>query len=258
MNKIFAKGIRIAAIAGLCLSSFSAVHADGGDTMPGIDYNKPESLTVVMEYKDGTSTTPIDGAEIQIIRAASVSVDSSGSVTYSLLPDFAGNNINFDGMTVAESMKAAKALSKTVDTKKLNMTSMVTGTDCKAVFTGLQAGMYLVREGNKTGNAVNYSSFEPYLVMVPGVKDGQWVYDVMAYPKTEITAKPTHVPPTETPGQPTVPPVSPSPTPVTPTSTPEKSTDTGVQNNTALWTGVAAAAIAVVVIAGIAGKRKED
>ena len=150
-------------------------------------------------------------------------------------------------MTVAESMKAAEALSKTVDTKKLSMTSVVTGTDGKAVFTGLQAGMYLVREGNKTGNAVNYTSFEPYLVMVPGVKDGQWVYDVTAYPKTEITAKPTHVSPTDTP-----------PTPVTPTSTPEKSTNTGVQNNTAVWTGVAAAAIAAVIIAGLAGKKKED
>ena len=108
--------------------------------------------------------------------------------------------------------------------------------------------MYLVREGNKTGNAVNYNSFEPYLVMVPGVKNGQWVYDVTAYPKMEITAKPTRVPPTDTPGQPTVP----------TTSTPEKSTNTGVQNNTALWTGVAAAAIAAVIIAGLAGKKKED
>ena len=258
MNKIFAKGMKLAAIAGICLSSFSAVHADGGDTMPGIDYSKSESLTIVMQYNNGTTATPIDGAEIQIIQAASVSVDSNGSVTYSLLSDFAGNSINFDGMTVAESMKAAEALSKTVDTKKLSMTSVVTGTDGKAVFTGLQAGMYLVREGNKTGNAVNYNSFEPYLVMVPGVKNGQWVYDVTAYPKTEITAKPTHVSPTDTPGQPTVPPVSPSPTPVTPTSTPEKSTNTGVQNNTAVWTGVAAAAIAAVIIAGLAGKKKED
>jgi hypothetical protein len=268
MNKIFAKGMKLAAIAGICLGSFSAVHADGGDVMPGIDYSKSESLTVVMEYNEGTSTTLIDGAEIEIIRAASVSVDSNGSVAYSLLSDFAGNNINFDGMTVAESMKAAEALSKTVDTKKLNMTSVVTGADGKAVFTDLKAGMYLVREGNKTGNAVSYTSFKPYLVMVPGVKDGQWVYDVTAYPKTEITAKPTPNQPSPTPEQPTVPPVSPSPTPVPPVSpsptpvpptpTPEKSTNTGVQNKTALWTGVAAAAIAVVVIAGIAGKKKED
>ena len=82
MNKIFAKGMKLAAIAGICLSSFSAVHADGGDTMPGIDYSKSESLTTVLHNNNGKTATQIEGDKNQILQPASVRVDSNCSITY--------------------------------------------------------------------------------------------------------------------------------------------------------------------------------
>lgn len=98
-------------------------------------------------------------------------------------------------------------------------------TDGKIVFKDLPAGLYLIVQSEATQG---YEPLSPFLVSVPMVENGDYVYDVTAHGKFALIAVPTPVPtpvPTQAPTQTPVPDPTPipGPTPVptqAPTQTP--------------------------------------
>ena len=59
----------------------------------------------------------------------------------------------------------------------------ITNTEGVASFKNLDLALYLVVQTNKVEG---YSSFNPFLVMIPQQNDNSWIYDVDTKPKTDI------------------------------------------------------------------------
>ncbi len=230
------------------------------DTVPALE-DRTGSMTIHCEYKKDNSSTNIDGMELSITRVASVNVDPSVPYYYTLLSDYAESNITFENMTASESNDAAKVLADLQDQKGISGTKDVTDGDGNVSFADLDLGMYLVRQTGKSGTAVEYTTIDPFLVMVPSIDDNEeWVYEVSAIPKTmpeKVTTPTPTVTPTITPT--TTP--TPTPTPTTPTvrrTTITPTTPSTVRRTTSVKTGddnnlFATTAIVLVSVAVLAG-----
>lgn len=141
------------------------------------------SLTIIFD----TDKENISGATFTAYKVAELTV-KNGNPVYSLIGDFKGADINFNGMTENESREAAETLIKKV-TKNTAKYTAQTGSDGRAVISGLSCGMYLVSETDKSGLAAEYTTAVPFLVSVPeyGKKNAAWVYGVEAEPKAAVT-----------------------------------------------------------------------
>ena len=67
--------------------------------------------------------------------------------------------------------------------------------DGKATFAGLPTGLYLIIQEKA---AKGFSKLSPFLVSVPYMEDGQYLYDVTAAIKTELEREPESTPPPST------------------------------------------------------------
>lgn len=141
------------------------------------------SLTIIFD----TDKEKISGATFSAYQVAELAVNN-GNPVYSLVGDFKGTDVNFNGMTEKDSKDAAEKLMKKV-TKNTPLHSAQTGSDGKAIISGLSCGMYLIAETAKSGLADEYTTTVPFLVSVPeyNKKDNVWIYGVEAEPKAAVT-----------------------------------------------------------------------
>lgn len=164
-------------------------YASEKDRVPDIDKGKSCSLTVRMEK----GAEKISGAGIEVIKTADLTT-GGGAANYTTVPDFADLKIEYEGMTAERSISEAARLSKAADAKGINGSKIITGKNGEALFSGLDPGIYLVRQYSRSGTADKYDLIKPYLVMVPGIdaKDtgNEWIYDVISLPKPGITSNP--------------------------------------------------------------------
>jgi LPXTG-motif cell wall-anchored protein len=191
------------------MSSTNVMAAAYTDSMPDL-ISSTGSLKVVYQYS-GESVINIDGAEIDVIQVADVTV-SDGSVHYELLPEFESTGITLDGMSTEQSIEAASTLDSLAAKSVHQGSKKVTDSQGSVTFDNVPVGMYLVRQTGASGTAQNYEYFDPFLVMVPEKDPGSasWIYDVTTQPKSETKrlSTPTPTPTTtttvtKTPGNPT-------------------------------------------------------
>lgn len=190
------------------MSSTNVMAAADTDSMPDL-ISSTGSLKVVYQYS-GESVINIDGAEIDVIQVADVTV-SDGSVHYELLPEFESTGITLDGMSTEQSIEAASTLDSLAAKSVHQGSKKVTDSQGSVTFDNVPVGMYLVRQTGASGTAQNYEYFDPFLVMVPEKDPGSasWIYDVTTQPKSETKKvekpeKPTTTTTvTKTPGNPT-------------------------------------------------------
>jgi hypothetical protein len=147
----------------------------------------PKTLTVHFYVQIQGVDTPIEGAEVSLYKIANMSVKKNNvtfsvSDKYNLLKDTV-----FDGMSVSDSMKAAEAFSKSVSDADYKE---ITDKNGNSVFNIADPGVYLVKQTNKTGKAVSYNDFVPYIILVPFAESNgsEWQYDVLSEPKITVTA----------------------------------------------------------------------
>ena len=184
-------------ITALMLIILQIVTATAAETcvMPEIE-QQDKSLTVYFYIEKSGQDTPIEGAKIEIYKAADLNCEN-GSARYSLLPEYEslkktrdGEDVTFEGLSGTESEKFSAELSKLV---KNSYASAVTDSEGTAIFTSLPQGMYLVCETEATGEAKKYELFSPYIISVPLAvteKEGNyWKYDVLSEPKTKTRVK---------------------------------------------------------------------
>ena len=184
-------------ITALMLIILQIVTATAAETcvMPEIE-QQDKSLTVYCYIEKSGQDTPIEGAKIEIYKAADLNCEN-GSARYSLLPEYEslkktrdGEDVTFEGLSGTESEKFSAELSKLV---KNSYASAVTDSEGTAVFTSIPQGMYLVCETEATGEAKKYELFSPYIISVPLAvteKEGNyWKYDVLSEPKTKTRVK---------------------------------------------------------------------
>lgn len=122
----------------------------------------------------------ISGAEFSIYQTAKIKQLFDGTANFESIDPFT----DVSNMTQEETKAAALKFAAMSAKEKAKA---VTGTDGNAVFEGLEAGIYLVKETDQEDKAEDYESAEPFLVVVPSYdqQKKQWNYDVTASPKTE-------------------------------------------------------------------------
>lgn len=179
---------RIAIVLGLIILLFAAgVHrtfAAEGQVMPDLQEDDG-TLSVKVVYTDEDVETNIDGVELAIFKVADLSV-SNGNARYTLTENFSNVDVNFDGMTTEESIKAAQLFAAEANAKGLEGRKAVSA-DGSADFGFVSHGAYLVIQTGATGQAEKYEALKPYLILAPqplvevGVND--WEYDVLSIPK---------------------------------------------------------------------------
>ena len=173
------------------------------------DMNRKGTISITMRQGD----TVVPGGELNLYRVGEVKEENGD---YSFVPtgEFKDCGESFENV---QSSELAARLAEYAIQNNISGTVKQIGNDGKVIFEGLEVGLYLIVQ-NKA--AEGYYAADPFLVTVPYMINGKYVYEIDASPKVEID-KPT---PSTTPTP------SPTPTPsekpgVTPTPTPSDKPD---------------------------------
>lgn len=151
----------------LCLPLSASAH-------PVPDLTRKGSITITMKYKG----TPVSGGSLNLYKVGDVHEDDGN---YSFVPVKGLEALDY---TNIQSPELAKAAAKAVEEKKIAAEKTVTiGSSGTAEFSDLALGLYLVAQ--KTA-ASGYKMTDSFLVSVPYLEDGAYVYNVKADPKTDL------------------------------------------------------------------------
>lgn len=145
-----------------------------------VDTTRKGSLSISMTFEG----SPVKGGKLTIYRVAEIAVDD-WNYSFRYLSDYADCEVPLDDLTDPE---LPAALAQLVKTKKLKGTVKTIDKNGQATFPDLELGLYLVVQ---TKAASGFRAAKPFLVSVPGHKDGAYIYDVDASPKVELERAPT-------------------------------------------------------------------
>lgn len=162
-----------------------------------IDVPEPGRLgSITVTMRSGSKI--VAGGELTAYRVGRVADD--GDYNYSFVPTgvFTDWGTDFGDLNSGEqSAKTAKSLADYVKKQKITGVKKTVGKDGKVTFPELEQGLYLLVQ---TKAASGYSAVNPFLVSVPYLKDGRYIYEVDATSKTELEPQPS-----TTPGNPSTP-----------------------------------------------------
>lgn len=162
------------------------------DTASGFPDAQQGSITIHM--KDVDSGEAVPGGTVCFYQVAE---PKDGNWVY--LDTFAECNQPLDDLGAAD---LSSHLERYALDYEIKGREIAVGKDAELVIADLPAGLYLV---SQVKPAEGYSSFRPFLVSVPTMEDGDYIFDVDATPKIELEKETTPTPPTP-----------PTPTPPTP------------------------------------------
>ena len=139
------------------------------------DWGKTGSISVTLiEQKQNE---PIVGAELSVYYVATAILDADGNLIY----DYTRNFEQFD--TAIDDKSLAEKLDEFVSQHSIPSTEMATNDEGTALCNGLPLGLYFIKQ---TGEVEGFAPCTPFLVTVPNEKNGEYVYEVNASPKTEV------------------------------------------------------------------------
>lgn len=137
-----------------------------------IDVERETSLTLRMA-QDGVG---VEGAEFEIFYVGTV----SDAARIELTGSFANYGVSVDDLSSEGWRAAAETLAAYAERDNLAaLATATTGADGRAVVSGLEVGLYLVRGDAVEWHGTRYTP-EPALVMLPQLDDGVWAYDAEA------------------------------------------------------------------------------
>lgn len=134
---------------------------------------------------------PVGGGSLTLYRVGAVREDN-GNFTFALCDDFTDCTVSLENLQAQE---LAGALADYAADHQITGTRQEIGADGKISFQDLELGLYLLVQDQA---APGCSKAEPFLVSVPIMEEGAYVYDVDASPKVELEKEP--VPSTSDPG----------------------------------------------------------
>lgn len=136
------------------------------------DMERKGSIEITMTY-DGD---PVPGGTLTLYRVGEV-CENDGNYSFEPTGDFADCGESFEDV---QSSTLAGDLAEYARDEKITGTTRTVSDDGTVQFTDLELGLYLVVQ-NKA--AKGYNAVSPFLVTVPKMTDGKYVYDVDATPK---------------------------------------------------------------------------
>lgn len=173
------------------------------------------SIEIVMQ-KDGTA---VSGGSLTLHQVGTL-IEENGTYHYELVESLKTSELVLDDL---QSPQLAEELAAKVNPGEGNKKEI--DAEGKIAYTDLELGVYLlIQEEAPKG----YSKLSPFLVTVPEVVNGEYIYQVQAGPKIALAPEVTPAP---TPTAPPAPVITPQPesTPI-PSTTPPKLPQTGQLN----------------------------
>lgn len=194
------------------------------------DLKKNGSITIVMQ--DSETGEAVPGGMMNLLYVGSVQEDN-GNFSFVLTEEFADSRESLDTLDA----ELAARLADYAQQYKISGTKAPIGSDGRTKYANVSPGLYLLVQ-EQTAN--EYYAVDPFLVSIPLLENGSYLYDVDATPKMEPINKKD---------------VSDDPE-VKPSSSKhlkKHSSKTGDDSNPALWM-----ALLVIGAAGLAGTRIAD
>lgn len=100
--------------------------------------------------------------------------------------EFMGSGVSFEDMSASDQRTAAKELHDYAKNQQLAGKSEVTDREGKAIFYGLEEGVYLAAQESGLAYGDGWFYSDPFLFSIPmDDGEGNWVYDLKAEPKNE-------------------------------------------------------------------------
>lgn len=150
------------------------------------------SLTIELIIQEPQGIKSISGAGFEIWKIGNIR--PTGQADYELLEAYSSLGIDIEGLTSSKNKEVAERLLNHVPQPGIRATTNSQG---KAVFNGLESGLYLICQYSSNASAANYNKAGPFLVSVPSYVDGVWVYDIITRPKTVLVEEKPEYPPGE-------------------------------------------------------------
>ena len=141
------------------------------------DFDPEKTGAISVTLTEQQDKEPIVGAELSVYYVATVVMDADGNLIYDYTEDFK----QFD--TALDDTSLATKLDAFVSQHSVPSTKMTTNVDGTALCNELPLGLYFVKQ---TGAVEGFAPCTPFLVTVPNEKNGEYVYEVNASPKTEV------------------------------------------------------------------------
>ena len=141
------------------------------------EYNPDLTGSISVTLIDKKHNEAIVGAELSVYYVATVLMDVDGNLLY----DYTDNFKQFD--TVIDDIELETKLDVYVSQHSIPSTNITTNIDGTALCNNLPLGLYFVKQ---TNTVEGFAPCTPFLVTVPNEKDGEYLYDVNASPKTEV------------------------------------------------------------------------
>ena len=151
------------------------------------DFERTGSISIAMTYRG----KPVSGGSLTIYKVADVA-EQDGDMMFVYTEDFSECTI---AVTELDSASLPQELARMAVTQRVSGTTQRLDRLGKTKFSDLEIGLYLVVQGEA---APGYSAINPFLVSVPQMEDGVYVYDVDTAPKNIPEPKPTESKPAET------------------------------------------------------------
>lgn len=161
-----------------------------------VDMDRKGSISITMRSQG----EPVPGGTLTLIRVAVVTEDD-GNYGFALTGEFAGSGLSLENLS--SQVLADSLADYASDNGIQGITGEISETG-EISFADLELGLYLLVQETP---AEGYCVVSPFLVSVPVSRDGVYVYDVDASPKTSVEPEPTEStePPTTTEPKPTDP-----------------------------------------------------
>ena len=141
------------------------------------EYNPDFTGSISVTLTDKKQNEAIVGAELSVYYVATVVMDTDGNLIYNYTDNFK----QFD--TLIDNIELATKLDVYVSQHSFPSTKITTNIDGTALCNNLPLGLYFIKQ---TGTVEGFAPCTPFLVTVPNEKDGEYLYDVNASPKTEV------------------------------------------------------------------------
>ncbi len=177
----------VLAVLVLCLSICAAAQA-----VP--DLSRRGSITITTRMGD----TLITGGSLTLYHAGEA-VEEDGNFLFRPTEAFASCKERLDDLE--NNAALAARLRDYVKKEKLTGQKETINSKGKAVFEDLAPGVYLIVQEEPSPG---YAKLDPFLISLPYLEDGEYVYDISANPKTDFEEEPTE-PPTTEPKDPAIP-----------------------------------------------------
>ena len=142
------------------------------------DMDTQGSISVSVQY-DGKA---VPGGTLTLYRAGDITQDD-GNYDFTLNKDFAGSRVSLEDI---QSDQTAKALASYAEAQDISGETRTISEDGKVVFQDLELGLYLLVQHEAADGFVEMA---PFLIGIPMVEDGTYIYDVDASPKLSTEEK---------------------------------------------------------------------